>query len=1313
MKSNMSIILLLTIIFSCNVLATTLSSPVYYVRDDSQTKLETALLRYLDVYHSHGNKDADNFAVTHNIHVKDNRVLVELDIRQGRLTDEISASTLTKFNIEINCKSEHFICVWVPINLLDKFANDLAIVSKVHRPYKLVSNVTSEGVGLIGADEFHDEDITGEDVKVAILDLGFNGMEDAQDEDELPERLTVRNFTEEDMDEGSVHGTACAEIVFDLAPDADFYLTKIFHSAHFENAVDYLIEQQVDIISHSCGWTVAMVDYFRGGDPLSEKVSDAFEQGIFFVNSAGNHAKCHYRAEFDDNRRNDNYHRFTGDISVNHFGITADRFTNIRRGESIRASLQWDDFPQSGEDYNLYLVYKDEDDDEWAVVDRSEDVQNGNDPPTEQISYIAEQEGNYGVSVHNRNGDDGIDFTIITSHDLAFRTRAGSILIPAIGEDNFAVGAINYRSWERDNPSPEGFSSRGPTYDGRIKPDICGPDGTASFIYDGAFYGTSSACPHVAGAAVLIKSVDPDAIDNEDLWEYLTEHARDVGAEGQDNNFGYGLVSIELDFEPGNRVISVPNDFETITEAIEDAIDGDTILVAPGEYEENIDFSGKNIVIASTFIIENDEEVISETIIDGGDDGGVVTFTSGESEDAQLIGFTITNGNHNHGGGIYLTGESCPVISYCYIINNQAGSNGGGIAIWNDANPIIDRCLISGNTSVYGGGIFCANANPTIVNCTITGNEADEHAGAILLYNGAETTIQNSILWYNDPQGITFFAENNAVILTISYSDIEGGRDGIVTFNNGRINWGEGNINSDPRFADAGNDDYHLTENSPCIDSGDPDSPQDPDETRADMGAFYFPHYVGDPAIEVVWSEEYGYPVNVDWNGAFDEILTGFSYDIDLTINNTGGEDLVINEIDFEGDNFSIEPDNFTVEARQSQDITITFSADDPGEYEATMTIVSNDPDNEEYPVDLIAVIVNHPPEARNEIPNQELHEDFERFVVADLDNVFYDLDDDELTFEAESNNAGLIVEIDENNCLWLEGIENWFGLADVTVIADDSIDGGRDLGPVRSINSGRLDIPVRQLESRKILPQSAQRTQRYYSFAISAVENPSRDLTTEISFDVTVFQVNDPPRWNDIPPEMEVDEGRTIEFTLTAEDVDQDDQLYIEFLDDDGVQDRGATLDDNFDGSAEFTWMPDDDDEGVYEPLFGVVDEANGADMVSVRITVNNVSRIPASDNDSPIPTKLALGPIYPNPFNNVVTIGFDLPMTVDILLTIHDPQGRLINIVERGNLSAGRYHKQWEGNIANGIQAPSGIYICRLVAGDHILMQRLVMIK
>ena len=156
-------------------------------------------------------------------------------------------------------------------------------------------------------------------------------------------------------------------------------------------------------------------------------------------------------------------------------------------------------------------------------------------------------------------------------------------------------------------------------------------------------------------------------------------------------------------------IINVPDDQTSIQAAIDITVNGDTVLVQPGIYYENIKFNGKNIKLFSLFSTTADTSYISQTIIDGGLTDTVVKFINGEDSTAVLEGFTLKNG---YGGG--------PVEFY---------SNGGGIGCKNNSNPTLKNLIITENKSNYGAGIFVINSNPKIENCRIFNNTGINYQG--------------------------------------------------------------------------------------------------------------------------------------------------------------------------------------------------------------------------------------------------------------------------------------------------------------------------------------------------------------------------------------------------------------------------------------------------------------------------------------------------------------------------------------------------------------------------------------------------------
>jgi hypothetical protein len=226
-------------------------------------------------------------------------------------------------------------------------------------------------------------------------------------------------------------------------------------------------------------------------------------------------------------------------------------------------------------------------------------------------------------------------------------------------------------------------------------------------------------------------------------------------------------------------------DFTTIQAAIDAAVDGDLIIVHPGTYYENIHFDGKNITLRS--LDPEDEAIVASTVIDGGQDGSVVTFEGTEGEVCLLSGFTITNGRAYQGGGIsgtdpamdpqlpahasiancvitrntvaYTGGSSggyggglyyCDgEISNCTITGNSAAGTGaaagGGLAY---CYGQISNCTISGNWADYGGGV--SDCEGTVSNCTISGNWA--HGGGGLQWCAG--TISNCTISGNAAIGV-------------------------------------------------------------------------------------------------------------------------------------------------------------------------------------------------------------------------------------------------------------------------------------------------------------------------------------------------------------------------------------------------------------------------------------------------------------------------------------------------------------------------------------------------------------------------------
>jgi len=334
--------------------------------------------------------------------------------------------------------------------------------------------------------------------------------------------------------------------------------------------------------------------------------------------------------------------------------------------------------------------------------------------------------------------------------------------------------------------------------------------------------------------------------------------------------------------------IYVPGDYPTIQEAIKYSwYDRGMICVADGIHtgdgNRDIDFMGKAITLRSQNGPEN-------CIIDCNGSStqphrGFIFF-NGENPDSVVDGFTITNGYvvwngpaAQFGGGIYCNGSS-PTIANCYITQNTAEFGAGGGFCCIDSNSLIRNCIVSDNRAMGAAGIYCIydcdmkiinsvisgniadaqscggiyvdSSDVTVDNCTIIGNRTNWYGGGLRCYYYASATVTNSIIWGNEAiLGGPQIALLDVAAVTTSFSDIQGGRDDVYTENQCTVNWGQGNIDFDPFFADPCSKDYHLLPGSLCIHAGDPayvpgDNETDLDGSpriiaaRIDMGAYEF-----------------------------------------------------------------------------------------------------------------------------------------------------------------------------------------------------------------------------------------------------------------------------------------------------------------------------------------------------------------------------------------------------------------------------------------------------------------------------------------
>jgi predicted outer membrane repeat protein len=367
---------------------------------------------------------------------------------------------------------------------------------------------------------------------------------------------------------------------------------------------------------------------------------------------------------------------------------------------------------------------------------------------------------------------------------------------------------------------------------------------------------------------------------------------------------------------------------------------------------------------------------------------------------------------YHWGGAIYI--DSCPSVDVkkC-IFNGNSSRNGGALGIWytEDARIVenlfsenyasglggaiytryiegeeftISENIFCGNRSDYGGALWIGYLCPGDVHYNLfSRNSASSEGGAVFFeYRCFAGFFSNTVVENESERGGGLFQDaesyswiSDCIIWGNSadegsqmyyYDDFD---DGYLSFCNVEGGWPDSLsdhvINEDPLFVDPDNDDYRLSEDSPCIDAGNPETELDPDGTRADIGAFFFPQQ--NIAVE---------PDSLEFTG----IQTGLSDSVYVTIHNIGLDTLRVDSlfITQEGDVFSLNPDEdeFFLEPDSNQTVWIIFSPFEQAEYEALLTIASNDRDQGELEIPIIAsaLSVSDEPNILNEFTLYEAY---------------------------------------------------------------------------------------------------------------------------------------------------------------------------------------------------------------------------------------------------------------------------------------------------------------------------------------------------
>ena len=465
----------------------------------------------------------------------------------------------------------------VPATRLDALAA-LPAVRAVRLPDYGVANagsVTTEGDLVMRSHTARSTySIDGAGVRIGVIGDGLGGLPQAQATGDVPEVETATcNVSGGPVELPGAEGTALLEVLHDVAPGASLWFGHFSTASGLGTSLDFqdaviCLAQNVDIVVDDIGFYGA--GPYDGTSAVSVNTSAELNgDGPIraYFTAVGNMARQHYQDDYIDSGFNlsDGSDFWSAHLfeetpgETEHAGLNPDPSSRNRLllapGGSATIVLVWDDpWGASSNDYDTF--YQSGDTAFFCGFNRQDGI-GDNDYPVEICSVTnptaATVEfdvfvGNYRDTAAQRNLDlfllcDGclalvngnrLDFTTASS-SVPNQSDAGGSPVPVI-----AVGAVRYQVPN----AVEGFSSRGPTNDGRIKPDIVAPDAvsvTGAGGFGTPFFGSSAAAPHAAAVAALLLECRPD-LTREELRAAIVESAVDIGDSGPDNASGWGRV---------------------------------------------------------------------------------------------------------------------------------------------------------------------------------------------------------------------------------------------------------------------------------------------------------------------------------------------------------------------------------------------------------------------------------------------------------------------------------------------------------------------------------------------------------------------------------------------------------------------------------------------------------------------------------------------------------------------------------------------------------------------------------------------------
>jgi hypothetical protein len=491
--------------------------------------------------------------------------------------------------------------VWLPVMAVEKVAEhpDVHLV----RPARLVEptagSALSEGVAALNVStsavsyDYHDLGADGTGITIANIDAGYANYAALQSSGDWPPTGQLSRFEVDggpvvDCDtstcsdyEAADHGAATMEIVFDMAPGADYLTYRTTTVGDWYTALDDVISRGADVVTVSLS---APLDNVGDGSEcppnwpapcgtIAEAAAAARAAGILVVNSAGNYRLEHWGGTYADSGGALNW---DGAGAVYNIGGPGGGYVYCYpNGFPLGIDLFWDDWTDVDHDYDLYLYELTRNGNSWRLRDSSELTQDGSagQTPQEAIRYTVTGALNGGGICGAGAGIFSIvvaEYSAATDRNLqVFSSNWGglwnstpdrSLGFPADSPDVFSAGAVDVASlgtledYSSEGPVLGPGGSQGTPSPANPKPDGVSVSGVSTVTYGASgFGGTSSAAPHTAGVAAILtqlrneKYASPPTANNPDgIHDLLATIAlEDSTFPGTfDTTYGNGLVRL-------------------------------------------------------------------------------------------------------------------------------------------------------------------------------------------------------------------------------------------------------------------------------------------------------------------------------------------------------------------------------------------------------------------------------------------------------------------------------------------------------------------------------------------------------------------------------------------------------------------------------------------------------------------------------------------------------------------------------------------------------------------------------------------------